>query len=262
MDPIDPEIERYLEQLVAELQSHLGAGFVGAYLHGSLAMGAFDPGRSDIDVLAVCAGSLPAPERRRLGDALVALDRPGSDLEFSLVTEAAVRTPSPAPAFEVHVTSHDQPPVVVGGEEAADRDLVIHFAMSRERGRALAGPDPKVLFPAPDRALLLEAFLADLRWARDEGAAAWEGHREPALSSMAYRVLNAARSWRYLETGALGSKVEGAAWVRQQPGDAGDLQLIETALAVHRGETPELPPDEAVESFVGRIETMLRQEVG
>ena len=261
MDRIDPEIERYLERLVAELQSHLGAGLVGAYLHGSLAMGAFDPGRSDIDVLAVCAGPLPAPDRRSLGDALVALDRPGSDLEFSLVTEAAVGTPSPSPPFEVHVTTHDQPPVMDGGSDSSDPDLVVHVAMSRERGRALAGPDPKVLFPQPDRALLLGAFLADLRWARDEGAAAWEGHREPALSSMAYRVLNAARSWRYVETGALGSKVEGAAWVRQRHGDAGDLQLIETALAVHRGETPELPPDEAVESFVGRIETMLRREI-
>jgi hypothetical protein len=33
-----------------------------------------------------------------------------------------------------------------------------------------------------------------------------------------------------------------------------------TALAVHRGESPEPPTDEAVESFVGRIESLLRRE--
>src|SRR4029450_5986533 len=81
------------------------------------------------------------------------------------------------------------------------------------------GPEPGGLFAAPERASLVFTFLSDIGWARESGAAAWEGQQRPELASMAYRVLSAARSWRYLETGDLGSKVEGAMWLkRQEPG--------------------------------------------
>jgi len=79
---------------------------------------------------------------------------------------------------------------------------------------------------------------------------------------MAYRVLNAARSWRFLETGALGSKVEGAAWVRDRSEDAEHTRIIDAALGFQRGDPIEPPADAAVETFVGRVERMLRQEIG
>ena len=49
------EVQSYLDQVVSALTIHVGAELIGVYLHGSLAMGAFHPGRSDIDILAVCA---------------------------------------------------------------------------------------------------------------------------------------------------------------------------------------------------------------
>jgi hypothetical protein len=120
-----------------------------------------------------------------LGEALVAIPTSsfGGALEFSLVTEAAVRAWSAAPSFEVHVNTHEEPFVVDGSDRAGDQDLVIHFAIVRARGRALIGLEPGELFPEPDRALLIRAFLSDLRTAKDEGAAWWEGHDRPELAS-------------------------------------------------------------------------------
>src|SRR4029453_13194250 len=129
---------------------------------------------------------------------------------------------------EVDVNTHEEPFVVDGPDRAGDQDLGIHFAIVRARGRALIGLEPGELFPEPDRALLIRAFLSDLRTAKDEGAAWWGGHARPELASMAYLVLNAARSWRYLETGELGSKVEGAAWLERRGLDPGMRVLLDS----------------------------------
>jgi predicted nucleotidyltransferase len=252
----DPEMQSYLDRVVSTLGDHLGSELLGVYLHGSLAMGAFHPGRSDLDVLAVCAEPLPGERRLELGRALSSIPGPG-DLEFSLVTETAARSSSAPPPFEVHVT-HEKPFVVDGSDRRGDPDLVVHFAMVRARGRALIGPEPDQIFPEPDRAALIRAFLSDLRWAREQGAVEWEGHDMPELASMAYRVLNAARSWRYLETGDLGSKTEGAEWLQRRNRDPTIHQLLDAALAYQRGETPERPDGEAVDAFVDRVEHMLR----
>lgn len=263
MEPIDPDIEQYVDSVVATLQRSLGSDLVGVYLHGSLAMDAFDLGRSDVDIVAVCADALPKERRAGLGEDLDALPRPkvGVDLEFSLVTRAAISPPSAAPSFEVHVSTHEDAPVVDGHDRPGDEDLVMHFAMCRARGRALYGPEPADLFPATDRWLLLGGFLSDLRSVRDAGAAWWEGHHMPEFASAAYRVLNAARSWRYLETGQLGSKIEGAEWVRSNDPRAGDRALIDASVAFQHGEPATMPAREDVEDFVGRVEALLQAEL-
>jgi streptomycin 3"-adenylyltransferase len=263
MQDSDPEVQLYLDRVVSTLREHLDAELVGVYLHGSLAMGAFDPGRSDVDILAVCTDPLSTSRRVGIGKALAAMPRPasGGDLEFSLVTTGAVLTPSAAPSFEVHVSTHDEPPVVDGADRSGDEDLVIHFAIARARGRVLFGPAPGELFAAPERASLIHAFLDDIEWGRESGAAGWDGHHMPELASMAYRVLNAARSWRYLETGELGSKVEGAMWLKRVNPDPDLHALLDAALAFQRGDVPDRPDDRAVNAFVDRVENMLRRTI-
>jgi hypothetical protein len=140
------------------------------------------------------------------------------------------------------------------------KTLVIHFAMVRARGRALVGPQPGELFPEPVRDSLIQAFLGDIRWAK-EGAAAWESHDMPELASMAYQVLNAARCWRYLESGELGSKVEGAALLERRDPDLDTRALLDAALAYQRGGIPNHPDERTVSEFVERVEAMLRAAV-
>lgn len=261
---IEPDVRAYLDQIVGTLEEWVGAGLVGVYTHGSLAMGAFTPGRSDIDVLAVCREPLSSKRCVALGVALDAIPRAqsGGDLEFSLVTEAEARSPSAKPAFEVHVSTHEEHSVVDGHDHPGDEDLVMHFAMTRARGRALLGLDPKDLFREPHRLSLMRGFLSDIEWAGKHGAAVWKGHEMPELASMAYRVLNAARSWRYLETGDLGSKLEGATWLKLRTPNKEVHALVDAALAFQSGEAPDHPDPPMVDAFVDRVATMLRREIG
>jgi streptomycin 3"-adenylyltransferase len=254
------EVEQYLGEVTSRLAEHLGDGLVGVYLHGSLAMGAFHPGRSDVDVLAVCAAPITSEASVALGEALAGIPRPpsGGHLEFSLVAEAAVRAPGAAPPFQVQVSTHEEPAVVDGHDRPGDGNLVVQFAVIRARGRALAGPEPAGVFVEPDRALLLQSLLDDLDWARRSGAAGWEGHDRPAAASMAYQVLNGARGLRYVESGELGSKSEGAVWLEARDPDPDVHALLAAALAYQRGEAFELPDELAVAAFAERVDAALR----
>jgi predicted nucleotidyltransferase len=254
-----PSTDAYLEAVVSKLRDDLGPDLVGVYLHGSLAMGSSTPGRSDIDVLAVCAAPISPERGRALGAALAAIPVPASavGLEFSLVTEAAARTRSAAPPFEVHVT-HEEPFVTDGHDRPGDEDLPLHFAMVRARGRSLFGPDARHVFLEPDRALLVRSMRTDVETVRSEGVAWWEGHDHPELASMAYQVLNAARCLRYLETGELGSKVEGAAWLASRDPDPGLRGILDAAVTYQRGGVPEQPDGALVDAFVERVESALR----
>jgi hypothetical protein len=52
-------------ELARGLRDGLGEGFVGIYLHGSVATGEDVPGKSDADLIAICGR--PLPERARDG---------------------------------------------------------------------------------------------------------------------------------------------------------------------------------------------------
>src|SRR5829696_10263286 len=56
------DINVFLKRLLATMQSTLGEQFMGLYLGGSLALGDFNPQRSDIDFVAVTLDEL-TPER-------------------------------------------------------------------------------------------------------------------------------------------------------------------------------------------------------
>ena len=62
------DVNTALEDLSSSIVTALGSSFVGLYLGGSLALGAFDPKNSDIDFICVTAGDLSS-------EAIAALDK-------------------------------------------------------------------------------------------------------------------------------------------------------------------------------------------
>ena len=61
-------IQSEVKTLQTELQRLLGDNLLGIYLHGSLALGGFQPGRSDIDVIVVTAHMMDLEAKRRCID--------------------------------------------------------------------------------------------------------------------------------------------------------------------------------------------------
>ena len=209
----DPGLGAYPATVAAGLTRVLGPALIGLYLHGSAAMGGWSAERSDVDLLGVVARPL---DRRAKREISARLNHPSlvcpaaAGLELSLVTVAVAADPPRRPPFELHVNTGPAAQTHLGGPAAADPDLLLHFAVCRRAGVAVAGPDPVEVFAEPPRAWLLERAAAELRWAVRHG-------------SFAYRVLNACRAWRYLEDDVLGSKLEGGRWAR--------LRLVDTELA-------------------------------
>jgi hypothetical protein len=230
-----PVLAGYPAAVAGALARVLGPALVGVYLHGSAALGGWSAERSDVDLLGVVATSL---DRRAKQVVSARLNHPSlvcpaeAGLEMSLVTAAVAADPPRRPPFELHVTTGPSPQTHLGGPAAADPDLLLHFAVCRRAGLAVAGPAPVEVFTEPPRAWLLERAAAELRWATRHG-------------TFAYRVLTACRAWRYLEDDVLGSKVDGGRWARarladpalEEP-DPGAVALVDAAVAAQLGQAP------------------------
>lgn len=169
------------------------------YLHGSAALGGWDPNESDVDLLAVSTGTIDSSDADALARTLAEMDAPGKGLEFSLVALASLRRISARPSFELHVATGAELRVVHGGGHPGDADLVLYYAVCRERGVAVCGPPPADLFPEVPRRMALQAMLDELAWGLEHAPAR-------------YAVLNACRAWAFAEGKGLLSKVEGGLW--------------------------------------------------
>jgi hypothetical protein len=62
----DTEVESYLEAVLEAARELLGTEFVGAYAAGSLALDAFQPGRSDVDTALLCRDQPSDAAKREL----------------------------------------------------------------------------------------------------------------------------------------------------------------------------------------------------
>ena len=78
--PIPSELAPYLDRLVEVLQAQAPVDAV--YLVGSAALGGYEHGRSDVDVVAVTARSLSRDERLALAKAVESIPVPARKLEL------------------------------------------------------------------------------------------------------------------------------------------------------------------------------------
>ena len=218
-------LQAYPAAVAAGLARVLGAALVGVYLHGSAALGEWEPTQSDVDLLVVAARSLDRREKLEIGSRLhhPSLHSPGTGLELNVVTAAVAADPPRLPPWELHVTTGRERKVADGAGHPGDPDLVLYFAVCRRVGIAVAGPPPAEVFAEPPRAWLLERAVEELRWAMGHGA------------SFAYRVLTACRAWRFLDEDQLDSKVGAGEWARPL---LADPAVVDAALAAQRGLAP------------------------
>jgi streptomycin 3"-adenylyltransferase len=244
---VTPDIEGYLAALTGVLRERLGDGLIGAYLHGSAVLGGWHPERSDVDVLAVCAEPVEAGELGDLAAAASVRSLPcpvERGLELGVVTAGSVAAPCAEPRFELDLTSSAAAGDVVtlGHERPGHADYLMHAAVCRAHGRALAGPPPAEVFGEAPPALLDAAFAGELAWAA-------------ANAPPAYRVLNACRAWCYAAERRLVSKAEGGEWALGR--GAGD-DAIRAALAEQRGGGAAAVDPAAVDALAARVTAELR----
>jgi hypothetical protein len=188
------ELERYLDELVERLAQV--ADVVAVYLIGSAAFGAYEPERSDVDVIAVTARLLADDEKRALAAAAEALPCPARKLELVVYPRGSDR-------WQINLNTGEHLGFDPDGEPSFW--FVLDRAIAEQHAVPLLGPPWADVFEPVPREAIVEAIRQALDWQQDAAPGS---------------VINACRAWMWLETGAWASKREAAAWVRERVREA------------------------------------------
>lgn len=198
-----------LDRITAGSREILGENLVGVYLHGSLAMGCFQPQKSDIDLLFVTEEPMTLEQKRALLELVVSLngEAPEKGIEMSVVRREHCRHfvyPTP---FDLHFSPAHLDWIrrdlqgYLRDMQGTDPDLAAHFTITRRYGIPLWGePVEKVFGPVP------KADYLDSIWQDVSGA------EEDVQENPVYVVLNLCRVAAYLDEDAVLSKKQGGEW--------------------------------------------------
>jgi Aminoglycoside adenylyltransferase, C-terminal domain len=199
---IPAELAPYLDELLE--QATAVVDLEAAYVIGSAASGAFEPGRSDLDVYAVTGEPLEDAAKRELVERIEALDCPARKLEFVVYSSEEAAAANPRFELNLNTGEHVAFTPDTGLPQEWSCWYVLDRAAAEQRAVPLVGPPWADVFAPVTRELVLEAIEESLDWQ--------EQHDPTGLSS----VLNAARSWHWLESGAWISKPDAARWLRNR----------------------------------------------
>lgn len=243
---MDPEVTRYLDTVRERVESVFARDVVGIYAIGSLALGGFVIGRSDIDVVAVVDDPPLEAARRKIVNRLShpSLACPTRGLEFVLYEQEHVAKPSRDAAFALNLNTGPRMRFGCSFDPSTEPAhwFVVDRAIARSAGLRLAGPPPADLFAEIPRPWLLGALVESLRWHRGTSPAG------------ADTVLNALRSWRFTREDVWCSKVDAAQWGKE---NGANERVVDAALAQRSGRA--LPDADA--TVIDRLLTRIEEEL-
>jgi hypothetical protein len=221
-----PEVNHLLRQMEAEIRLALGDQFIGMYLYGSLALGDFNPQKSDIDFIVVTAQELTDELRQALQAMHLRIasgpSRWAMELEGSYIPLTALRRYAPNAARHLHIDRGCGRLEV----EQHDSDWVVQRYSLRKFGVVVAGPPIHSLIDpiSPDD---LRQAVIDLLWW-------WElqlvdTSRVEQSDYQAYAILSMCRILYTFRFGTIASKPAAARWAQRSLGEPW-AALIERAL--------------------------------
>lgn len=242
-----------VQDLLNGVRAILGNNLIGFYLHGSLAMGCFNPDRSDIDLLVVSHGPMTIHEKFVAADLLLGVSAQPCPIEISFLARKHLHPWRHPAAFDFHFGEvHRERYLSDVADETwrgwnelrhTDVDLAAHVATTRARGICIFGqPIPEVFaeVPRPD---YLDAVVADFHWSQ-----------EYLETNATYAILNSCRVLAYGTNEQILSKDEGGEWgLAHLP--LAHRPVIDLALADYRTNHNPLFDPTAVASFMGFVRT-------
>jgi predicted nucleotidyltransferase len=228
-------IQSEVNTLQTELQRLLDQNLLGIYLHGSLALGGFQPGRSDIDVIVVTALRKDLETKRRCIELLLRISKMPSPLDIRFLVQQDLFPFQQPLLCDLHYSEtwreNYQQELRTGtwkhwnGSARRDPDLTIHLTVLHRYGICLYGkPIAEALPLVPERDFR-DAIIKDVQLAQGE----------PLYDPISF-VLNACRACAYLHDGSILSKDAGGVWgLAHLPEQY--HPLIQQALALYRCES-------------------------
>ncbi len=158
----EPEVTALLDRFIGGIGGILP--LVAVWAHGSLALGDFQLGRSDFDLVALVGAEIDAARRQRIGELhenLIAEQPLAAKLHCTYVTVGRFDDP-------------DRQHVTFAQEELFDRTVSVVSRRELAGGRTLFGPPPTGIVPLVTDAELAGFIRTDLRdfWYPATGKAA------------------------------------------------------------------------------------------
>lgn len=217
-----------LKTLSARYSEILGDNFVGMYVHGSFAMGSFNPLKSDLDYIIVCISEPDAETKKHIMDSTIAFERigPAKGLEMHLMRRCDCEKYEHPPYFCLHYSgAHTQaylsdPDGFISRMRGRDMDLGAHLTVLTNRGLCVCGPDIADVFGSVPKEAYIESVMSDLGWADGDAM---------------YHVLNHCRTLAFAAEGLVLSKKEGAVRALKTATES-DAELIAQALSCYESD--------------------------
>jgi hypothetical protein len=255
MVTVPEDVTRYLHAVTGQVRDVFGDRVVGVYTTGSLALGGYRPGRSDIDLMAVVAGSHDLSLRRQLVSQLDhrVLACPAAGLEFVLYPLTTISRPTLDAGYLLNFNTGPALPPVTSFDPGDGPAFwyAIDRAITRQSGASLYGALAPQLFAALPFDDLLRVVIASV-----------EAHRDPQEGHLLDNaVLNGCRALSFARDRRWYAKVDAAE--RTAPIIGEFAQLVSAAIVsfgTGRQEAGTLDPD-AVRAFLSEVLRRLRAQV-
>ena len=236
-------------------RSIFGQNLLGVYLHGSLAMGCFNPRKSDIDLMLVVEEEPSDEEKLAFMQQVVLMNEeaPAKGLELSIVTRRAVKPFAYPTPFVLHFSPmhlgwfRQDPDGYVRQMKGDDPDLAAHCTILRKHGLVLHGAPIAEIFGEVPKTAYLDSIRQDVA-----------GAAEDILADPMYITLNLCRVVAYVQEGLVLSKQEGGAWGLEHLPEA-HHPLIRHALDCYASDQPMTVDEAAAVSFAEEMLRRIRQ---
>ena len=248
MTALPEDTRRQISRLRDALLQHVPA-VTGVYVHGSICLGDFVPGRSDVDALIISNAVMARAERVALADALLELHGQPNPIELSVLRAEDARSVPVLCQFHFsdmwapRYAAHDETNPLLEGA-FPDDDMPCHIRLTRQSGIALFGPPPEALLPVIDD----DAFWRALTYDLDDTA---------AFCNLVYDALTLARIASFARTRRILTKRQAADWAAQAFPAFSPL-LREAVAAYEQGRAPAWS-EAAVAAYRDFMKGLIRQ---
>lgn len=243
------------EALVQKSREVFDKKLTGVYLHGSLAMGCFNPDKSDIDVIVVTNGVISDSEKQRFMREIMDLNAyaPAKGIEVSVVKRKYCKPfiyPTP---YELHFSpAHlerykHSPEAYVREMKGTDKDLAAHFTVINNYGKVLYGEKISEVFGEVPRADYIDSIYYDIE------NAVFDIADDPV-----YVTLNLCRVLCFLCSGQCVSKADGGRWALNRPDF--DSDIINEALNCYLSDREFLYDLSELQSFAQKMLKAIKEK--
>lgn len=193
-----------LKETLTKLHSIIGKNLIGIYLYGSLAMGCYQPRRSDMDVIVVTKKKLARKDCESVLEFLKKTRARDRRIELSIIDLGALQNPR----YPMWVNLHYE---YWGNvfENEDDEEILSNLYTTKQRGFRVWGAPTKDIFSNIPGQYHVKSIIQDILHTRRY---IHDGPDQIGYDVAVYWILGSCRILAFFKEGKVLSKLEGGQW--------------------------------------------------